>query len=255
MQAKPEQTITHLVREIRRYVKQAGFSQVVIGVSGGVDSAVCLSLCTRALGGKNVTALLMPERGLTKKANVEDAIHLCNQLEVSYKIIPINSFIKPYQALTKNWKQTKLSFANIKPRIRANILYNYANAKCALVIGTGNKTEALLGYGTKYGDLACDVFIIADLYKTQLYDIAQALKIPSAFIQKQPSAELYPDQTDEGEIGASYPLLDAILMDLEKKVKYRELVKRYEKGPVDLVLLRIQANQHKTQFPPILKRS
>ena len=204
-----EKIYKKLIKGIRQYFNKAGVKKAVIGLSGGVDSALSLKLVADAIRNENVTALLMPEKGLTKKENVEHAVDLCKRLKVDYKIIEINPFLETFKKI--NIKQNKDSWINLKPRIRMLILYNYSNANNALVIGTSNKTELALGYFTKYGDGACDLEVIGDLYKAEVWELARYLKLPLAIINKMPSAELYVGQTDEGQIGERYKDIDLML--------------------------------------------
>jgi NAD+ synthase len=235
-----------LIKSIKYFFKRVGYDKAVIGLSGGLDSSLTLKLTVEALGNKNVFAILMPEKGVTKKINVDDAIKLCKELKVKRKIIEISNFLKPYKRL--RWKND-LAVANTKARIRANILYHYANSKKALVVGTSNKTELLLGYGTKHGDIAADLFALGSLYKTEAIKLAKKLKIPENIIKKTPSAELYRGQTDEGELGASYTKLDKILKLIEKKqIKKIKNNKLYQK-----IIKRIKENKHKGKTPFIIK--
>jgi len=230
-----EKTYKKLIKGIKSYFKKNNFKKAVIGLSGGIDSALSLKLVSDAIGNKNITALLLPESGLTKKQNVEDSINLCKLLKVNYKIIKINKFLKPFSKL----KQNKLASMNTRARIRAVILYNYANSNNALVIGTSNKTEMILGYFTKYGDGAVDVEVIGSLYKTEVYKLSKYLNLSENFITKAPSAELKQGHTDEDEIGYNYDQIDLMLKGkkpMSKKIKDR-----------------IKKNKHKTTKVPIIK--
>jgi len=222
-----------LTKGIKKYFKKANIKKAVIGLSGGIDSALSLKLVADAIGKNNITALIMPEKGLTKLQDVKDSINLCKSLKVNHKIIEINKILKNFK------KQKQTAWINLKPRIRMLILYNYANLNNALVIGTSNKTELRLGYFTKYGDGACDIEVIGDLYKTEVIALARYLKLPESIITKTPSAGLFKGQTDEKEIGLKYKDIDAMLKGkkkLNKKIK-------------DL----IQKNKHKTEKIPIIK--
>ena len=161
----------------------------------------------------------------------------------SYTIIPINKFIQPFKGVS--WKINKIAHINTKSRIRANILYNYANNHNALVIGTSNKTEIALGYFTKYGDGACDIEIIGSLYKTEVINLSKFLKLPENVITKQPTAELFHGQTDEKELGANYQEIDKILKTIKNKTSKSKLEKE--------IIKRINQNKHKTESIPIIK--
>ncbi|MBW2966742.1 NAD+ synthase [Candidatus Woesearchaeota archaeon] len=235
-----------LIQGIKDYFKKSNCNKAVIGLSGGIDSSLALVLTAKALGNKNIHAILMPEKGVSKRINVEDAVKLCKELKVKYNIIEISKFLKPYKKL--KWKNN-LATTNTKARIRANILYSYANSKQALVIGTSNKTELLLGYGTKYGDLAADIFILASLYKTEIFKLAKKMNLSENIINKTPSAELYKGQTDESELGASYKEIDQILKLTENK----QLNKIKNKELFEKIKNRINNNKHKRTAPIIIK--
>ena len=229
----------NLVKGISDYFKRNKIKEAVIGLSGGIDSALSLRLVADAIGNRNITALLMPEKGLTKLENVEDAAELCKELKTEYRIIPINRFINEFKKL-RAWKQNKNAAINTKSRIRAVILYNYANTHDAIVIGTSNKTEMKLGYFTKYGDGACDIEVIGDLYKTEVWELSKYLKLPERIINKTPSAELYHGHTDEQEIGERYEDIDKML---QGRKKMSEKLKRF-----------IDKNKHKTEKIPVVRR-
>lgn len=239
-----EKIYRNLTKGARQYFKHANMSKAVIGLSGGIDSALALRLVADAIGRDNIFALIMPEKGLTKKANVDDSVRLCRKLGVGYHIIPINGFLGCFKGLP--WKADRIAEMNTKSRIRANILFNYANAHNALVIGTSNKSELTLGYFTKYGDGAADIEVIGDLYKTGVFELARYLKLPPEIIAKVPSAELFHGHTDEKEIGASYERIDSILKELAKG-------KRPKGRTAASIMKRVVENAHKTKTIPIVR--
>jgi NAD+ synthase len=233
-----------IVEGIKEFFSQRNFSKAVIGLSGGLDSSVCAALVAEALGKENVFGIIMPEIGLSSKESSLDAENLCRKLGIDYKIVPINSFVASFTNL--KWNQNRLAIMNTKPRVRANILYNYANSSNALVIGTSNKSELMLGYFTKYGDGACDVEVIGDLFKTEVVELAKELGLSESIITKKPSAELFEGQTDEEELGASYEEIDALLEKIEKGEKLTGKL-------AEKIIKRVEANKHKLDTPPVIK--
>ena len=202
--------ITDMIREVR---EESGAEGLVVGVSGGVDSAVSLALCARAVGPDRVVGLLLPA-AVTRGGDMEDARDLCRGLSVPSRTIEIEPML---QAITPQTgpPDTPYVRGNLAARVRMVILYRTANREHLLVCGTSNRSEYLLGYFTKYGDAAADLQPILHLYKGEVYQIAAALGIPDRIRKKVPSAGLWPGQSDEGEIGLTYARIDAAFLSLE----------------------------------------
>jgi len=235
-----------IISNTKAYFKKNSFEKGVLGLSGGIDSALSLYVAVKALGSKNVTALILPEHGLTKKENIKDAIKLCKKFKVKYFVIPINSFIKELKKVNFNFNDFAL--AQAKARIRMLLLYFYANSNNALVIGSSNKSELMTGYFTKFGDGAADILPLASLYKTQIINLAKKAGIPKKIINKKPSAELLKNQTDEKELGLKYKEIDAILFAFEKKRKIK-----LNKEKIDRVKFLLNKSKHKRRMPFIVK--
>lgn len=195
---------------IKEQVEQAGQKGVVVGLSGGVDSAVVSVLSKRSLG-DNVLGIIMPCH--SNSQDEEDAIFLANEFDIKTEKIALDYI---YDKLLEIFpKGNKISEANLKPRLRMLTLYYFANKLNYLVAGTGNRSEITIGYYTKYGDGGVDILPIGGLLKTEVLELAKELKIPKRIIEKVPSAGLWEGQTDEGEMGIPYPELDRTIVGLE----------------------------------------
>ncbi len=233
---------------IRSYFKSAGKKTAVVGLSGGIDSAAALALCCRALGKKGTLAVLLPS-GSTPKADFNDAKRLAKKLGVRM----ISSNIEP-ALYSFGWlSESRMGRANLASRIRMAVLYALAHKYNGLAVGTGDKSEFLLGYFTKHGDGGADIFPLAGLYKSDVRKLALRLGIPERIARKPPSPALWKGQTAERELGFSYEKADGILKGLEKKMPVPVLRRKFGKKTVDAVLLRMKQNRHKLLPAPICK--
>lgn len=229
---------------IRHAMWSSGCSGLVIGISGGLDSAVAAAMCCRAIGGSNVLGLTLPAR-VTEPGDIEDASVLCSQLSMEHRIIPIDAILDAFHTLP-GYTDTRYLVGNLMARTRMAILYYYANLENRLVCGTSNRTEYMIGYCTKYGDSAADIQPILHLYKTEVFQAARDLGIPDSIIEKIPSAGLWPGQTDEEDLGLSYPDIDAALRKLQKNA-WNAM------NPVEeRVLSLVKESEHKRLDPPSL---
>ena len=247
-----------IVGFIRSQLEQAGFSRVVLGLSGGVDSAAVAYLVSRAVGAQNVLAVRMPYR-TSSQASETDALRVVDDLGCLTERVEITPMVDPMLELIAAGDDAALRVrrGNVMARQRMIVLYDRSASFDALVAGTSNKTEALLGYGTLHGDMAAALAPIGDLYKSQLRDIATHLGVPPAIVAKPPSADLWPGQTDEGELGATYEDIDRILYAL---VDRRWTLERcvgagLEAALVEWVAARVARMEFKRQLPPVAKIS
>ena len=248
-----EKVVDRIVNFIRDYVKSSKVEGVVVGISGGVDSATTAFLCVRAIGNERVLGLIMPEKGVTREEDIEDALEVCRILGIKYKYVEINPMVEAF--LNNLEDGTDIAKANVRPRIRMIINYFYANSLNYLVAGTGNKSELMTGYYTKYGDGGVDFLPIGDLYKTEVWELAKFLGVPERIVKKTPSAGLWVGQTDEGEMGITYVKLDTILKALEMGYKPEEIPKMFDvsEDEVRRVLEMVERSRHKREMPPIVK--
>ena len=248
-----------LILGIRDYFKKNNFQKAVIGLSGGLDSSVVVHLAVKALGNKNVTAVLMPHIGTTSGKSMEHAKNLVKKLKIKHYEIPMNEVVQYFQRIGKNLKIKNeiYSISNAKARTRMMILYYFANLENALVIGTSDKSEIALGYTTKYGDNAADILVIGDLWKTEVIEMGRFLGVPEAILKKKPSAELVKGVTAEKELGASYEVLDKILkMCIEDGFSLNEVInKGFDKKIVTNVFERIRLNEHKRRTAMLIRIS
>ena len=241
-----------LVKFLRENFKKTGFSKAVLGLSGGIDSALVAYLLRDALGKENVLAIMMPY----KSSNPDSLNHaklVVEDLGINSKTIEITDMIDAY---FKNEKEaTSLRMGNKMARERMSILFDYSSKENALVVGTSNKTEIYLGYSTQFGDSACALNPIGDLYKTNIWDLSRYLKIPNELIEKKPSADLWEGQTDEQEMGLTYKEADQVLYRmLEENKKVEEvLAEGFNKDLVDNILRRMNRSEYKRRMPLIAK--
>jgi NAD+ synthase len=250
---------TDLAREIlagfiKSEITRVGMSRAVIGLSGGIDSALSLVLAVEALGKDNVLAVRMPYKA-SSKDSLDHAQLLIDQLGIPSKTIEITDMVEPLFKL--NPDMSKLRKGNIMARERMIVIYDQSEVFKGLVIGTSNKTEILLGYSTLYGDSANALNPIGDLYKTQVRQLSRAMNVPAPIIDKPPSADLWEDQTDEGELGFTYSEADKLLYLLvDQRYSPQEAMEAgFDKKFVDAVTARIRRNQFKRMQPPIAKIS
>ncbi|WP_232333874.1 MULTISPECIES: NAD+ synthase [Thermoactinomyces] len=243
-----------LTTALREEVNKAGFDKVIVGLSGGIDSALSLYLCVKAFGAENVIAVRMPYK-TSSPASLEDAQLAIDDTGVESLTIDITPQIDAYFERIPD--ATPLRRGNKMARERMSILYDLSAQYEALVIGTSNRTELLLGYGTQYGDSASAVNPLGDLYKTQVRQLAAYLGVPEPIITKPPSADLWEDQTDEDELGFNYLDVDRLLYYMiDRQYTLEQLLAlQFDDAFIRQVSQRIIRNQYKRTMPVIIKLS
>ena len=232
----------------------AGFTRGVIGLSGGVDSAVGAFIGAEALGKENLLAVVMPYRTSDPKSR-SDAERVAQQLRVKVEVVDISPMV---DAMLQQAQITdRVRAGNVMARQRMIVLYDYASRDRSLVLGTSNKTELLLGYGTIFGDMASAINPLGDLYKTQVWQLARALQVPQDIIEKKPSADLWIGQTDEGELGFSYDRVDQLLYFMvdERRSDTELNDLGFENTFIETVRSRMMTSQFKRRLPLIAKVS
>ncbi|HEY3344463.1 MAG TPA: NAD+ synthase [Anaerolineaceae bacterium] len=243
-----------LTNFLRTEMHRMGFSHAVVGLSGGIDSALSCYLAAEALGPQNVLAVRMPYRS-SSPDSLEDAAAVIDALGVQSLTVEITAMVEPFFERFPGISDRRKG--NIMARERMIVLYDQSEAFRGLVVGTGNKTEILLGYSTLYGDSASALNPIGDLYKTQVRQLARAMGVPQAIVQKAPSADLWIGQTDEGELGFSYAEVDRLLYLLvDQRYSPQDLVEAgFPEAFVHTVIDRVRHNQFKRVLPLIAKVS
>ncbi len=254
LEINPELVGSILCRFIRTELQRAGFRRAVVGLSGGIDSSVVTCLAARALGPENVLAVTMPYK-TSSEATRRDAQAVVDRLGVRSLNVPITDSIDAYFRQFPDASRMRL--ANKCARERMTVLYDQSAAFDALVLGTSNKSELLLGYGTQYGDMASAVNPVGDLYKTQLFRLAAWLGVPDEIVKKPPTGDLWIGQTDEGELGFTYAEVDRLLvLTVDCRWRRRELVEfGFAPQFVDRVAEMIRRNHYKRRMPVIAKLS
>ncbi len=262
---KIDEVYDTLIKGIKDFFASNGVSKAVIGLSGGIDSAVVASLAVKALGKESVHGLLMPGEFSTL-SSIQDAVDLADNLDINYNIVPISSvykkFMKELQPVFGNNNKWNVAEENLQARIRGTLLMAYSNKFNALVLNTTNKSEMSVGYGTLYGDLAGAVMVLADLYKTEVYELARYINsensvIPKSTITKAPSDELRDGQKDSDSL-PDYHKLDPILYAMNEEGKSREelLKAGIECEIIDkITTLKKSASFKYLQTPPVLNIS
>lgn len=252
LEIDPQWTGNKITNFIRTEIHGAGFQRAVVGVSGGVDSAVTCYLTAEALGPQNVLAVRMPSKTSTSES-LEHAGLVIEATGVHEITVPITDMVDPLFAQFP--EADRVRRGNAMARVRMIVLYDQSAAFNGLVIGTGNKTEILLGYTTLYGDSACALIPLGDLYKTQVRQLARAIGVPEVIITKPPSADLWAGQTDEGELGFTYQDVDRLFLYLvDENLSPQACVDDgFDATFVDAVIDQIRQNQFKRALPPIAK--
>lgn len=239
---------------LKSEITRVGYTKAVIALSGGIDSALSCFLAAEALGSQNILAIRMPYK-TSSMDSLDDAQKVIDALGVQSMTVPITEMVDPL--LERFPDSTPVRRGNIMARMRMIVLYDQSEAFHGLVVGTGNKTEILLGYTTLYGDSACALNPLGDLYKTQIRQLSKAMNIPASIIEKAPSADLWTGQTDEGELGFTYAEVDQLLYLLvDQRYSPQECVEAgYAEQFVRAVVEKVRRNQFKRVLPPIAKLS
>jgi NAD+ synthase len=239
---------------IHSEITRAGFSRAVVNLSGGLDSALSCYLAAAALGAENVMALRLPYKTSTPDSG-EHAQLVIDALGVQSLTIPITDMAEGL--INRFPDMNRIRQGNIMARMRMIVLYDQSEVFHGLAVGTGNKTEILLGYTTLYGDAACAVNPLGDLYKTQVRQLAKAVGVPQVIVDKAPTADLWLGQTDEGELGFTYAEVDQLLFLLvDQRYSPEDCIEAgFSESFVRTVIERIRRNQFKRLMPPVAKLS
>lgn len=249
-----QDTVKVLVNFLYNETTRFGIKRLVVGLSGGIDSTVAAYLAVKALGKRNVLGILMPYK-TSSADSVKDALTVVKALGIKSMIINLTGAVDALAENDPDILKNKVRFGNIMARMRMICLYDQSNEFKALVLGTGNKTEILLGYSTLYGDSASAINPLGDLYKTQVWQLAELLKCPKEIIKKKPSADLWKGQTDEGELGFTYKEADELLYYMiDQRYNDEELIDLgFKPQFIQVVKRLIQRNQFK-RVPPVIAK-
>jgi NAD+ synthase len=243
---------TRIKRFIRTYVENSGAKGIVLGMSGGIDSNTIAALSAGAIGGENVLGLMLPEKETYNSKDIQDAQTVASQFGIATQVCDITPALDGvYKSIQIFDPKDRLCKGNIKARTRMVYLYYHANKLSKIVCGSSDKSETMMGYFTKWGDVAADIAPIMDLYKTQVRKLAQHLGIPIELAMKPSTPALWPEQMAEGELGIKYDILDLILFGIERFMESKEIAEQLgvEESLVEGVKRRWLSVEHKRRMP------
>lgn len=245
--------IVRIVDFMRDILKESGLTKLIIGLSGGIDSALSAALAVQAIGKENVIGVMLPYKA-SSQASYNDAVEVAQHLGITYHKVDITPMVDAYFSTYDN-QADSLRKGNYMARVRMIVLYDFSAKYGGLVVGTGNKSELLTGYCTQYGDSACAFEPIGHLYKTEVWEMARMLSVPDIVINKKPTADLWSDQTDEDEMGISYQDLDEILYHkYELGLKQAKLIEMgFKQEDLALVEKLYNKSKFKRIMPPMLE--
>ena len=240
----------NLMSFLKEEVLKTGLKKVTLGLSGGLDSAVVAVLCKEVFD-DNLNCVLMPSQ-FSSKASIDDAVELCKKFDIKYEIVSIEPMLSAY---LKNMEENSLRIGNFSARLRMSVLYDISARENSLVVGTSNKSELLLGYGTIFGDLACAINPIGDIYKSDLFEFAKYLGVNDGILKKAPSADFYEGQSDEADLGYSYSKIDSLLKKMidENRSKDELLALGFEDEFIETIKKRVKINEFKRRLPIVAK--
>ena len=242
---KPRRVIVNFIRD---YVSRAGFDGAVLGLSGGIDSSLVAALACEAIGSEKVVGIMMPVDAEKDATNVNDAKDLAESLGMKHELFELKQAVAAYDSLSLD----RVALGNLTARLRMVTWYARANQENRIVLGTGNKSELMVGYFTKYGDGGSDMLPIGELYKSNIWDLSNHIGLPEKLVYKAPSAGLWPGQTDEGELGVTYRELDSILfLHIEKGLNEKDIIGwGIEEEKVEKVMRLMRQSEHKRKLLP-----
>lgn len=248
---KYEQITIYLQHFLDNEVRKTGLNRAVLGLSGGLDSAIVAVLAHRVFQ-NDLLCVKMPSQ-YSSVGSLDDADELCLKFGINSVTASIAPMLEIYEELNPN--MSKLRKGNISSRLRMTILFDISARESALVLGTSNKSELMLGYGTLYGDLSSAINPIGDLYKSEAYELAEYLGVPKSIINKLPSADLWDGQSDEDDLGYTYAQIDKVLkLYVEDRISKEDILKQgYDENMLNMIIERIFANQFKRKMPIIAK--
>jgi len=249
--SKYSQITDYLEHFLDNEVRKTGIKKVVVGLSGGLDSAVVAVLAQNVFK-DNLLCVKMPSH-YSSQSSLDDADELCREFKLKNITVSIEPMLKAYEELNKD--MDNLRKGNFSSRMRMSTLFDISAKENALVLGTSNKSELMLGYGTLYGDLASAINPIGDLYKSEVFELAEYLSVSKSIIKKPPSADLWDGQSDEADLGYTYAQLDeAMKLYVEDRLNREEIIKKgIDEIMLDMIISRIFRNHFKRKMPVIAK--